>query len=280
MAPKVTKVPDDYTVTLKYSAKPEQGKTCGEGADKKKEDKGDSAIGFFVVDRDRAMAEDSSEVELNELKKLLWPKYLTEKEARWRDSYNHNCLKPGCHTAPNNEPRFATGGLDQKITKAVACGHGKMHKIDNMESGELKGIISFIRHSPSGRYEIYEIIDANQELPLDSYCDKIFIQTQSILQTLTALSRLIDVPREHEKTKAEANSSDYKELARTLNLKIRYAKERPGDVFVAIKYCGFWFYIDDKEFDSKDVFSSTEGILSMSETGTKEGTPVLTLPVQ
>lgn len=387
--PKVTKVPDDYTVTLKHAEKPGKEKTCEEGTDKKKEDKEDNEIGFLVVDNTRAKEEDLMWKELKELKdfvsnslnycygsksldeciserlkylgidlhctygnllngcsnsrsmndyantsstrcdegttltyyvrqsldncrnsehlddclsetlktiaehvtlkekvscfeQLLWPKYDDQKEA-WHESYKKECV--GCHDKLKNRPEFHACDLDRQITKAVTCGHGKMLKIDDMKQSELKEIISYLKHSSddikdsSEASEVYKIIDANQKLPLDPYCNKIFMQTQSILQTLTTLSRLIDVPPEHTK-KAEPQRPDYQTLSTMLNLKISYTKQYPANVFVAIPYRGFWFYIDDNDYNSKDAFSSTQGIFSMSETGTKEGTPVLTLPVQ
>jgi hypothetical protein len=208
-------------------------------------------------------------------KNLLWPKYNAHKSA-WLKSYNTTCVE--CHKAHNINPKYQTCDLDRQITKIVTCGHGNMKKIDDMKPSELKEIISYLEHS-SGGYEVYKIIDANQKLPLDPYCDKIVLQTQSILQTLTALSRLINVPGEHT-PKAEGKRYDYEELAATLKLTISSAKQCPANAFVAIPYRGYWFYIDDNDYESKDAFSSTQGIFSMSETGTKEGTPILTLPVQ
>jgi hypothetical protein len=276
--PKVTKVPTDYTVTMK-----KQVKSCEEETDKKKEEKEDGTIGFLVVDRDRAEIEATDrghiinlKETLGEFKKLLWPKY-TDLEEAWHKSYNKKC--GGCHKAPAEEPKFQTCDMEQEITRAVTCGHGQMHKIANIKPSELKGIISFIKHSHPGRYEVYKIIDANQKLPLDPYCDKLVMQTQSILQTLTILSRLINVPPEHT-NKAEEKRDDYKDMSDTLKLKINWDKQCPENAFVAIKYRGFWFFIDDNDYRSKEVFTSTEGIFSMSETGTKEGAPVLTLPVQ
>ena len=360
--PKVTKVPTDYTVTLKDKrkedgAKPKQEKNCEEGADKK--EKEDDAIGFLIVDHDRAGIEEDKdrtkcrdlkdcmsksvdacvgredrnncvtehlrdlgfeakhaeteslkdcvsgsleictnsadragcvseklrdcavrptlEEKICRLKELLWSKDLCREEEQG-SSYELKCKK--CHGDPANEVRFWTCDLDRKITKAVACGHGQMHKIESMKPGDLKEIIAFIEFSR--RYEVYEVVDANQKLPLDPYSERILMQTQSILQTLTALSRLIKMP-DHEDRAVKLTTQQEDEsgrLAAALKLKINWAVERPKNAFVAIKHCGLWFYIEEADYHSKDAFSSTEGILSMSETGTKEGVPILTLPVQ
>lgn len=271
--PKVTKVPDDYTVTLKYAAKPKQGKSCEEGTDKKKEDKEDSAVGLLVVDNARAK-EKKLEKELGDFKKLLWPKYALEKEGMWRDLYKNKCRK--CHEDPS---KFQTCDL-QKMTETFTCVHSGIHKIDKIKSSELKEITSFLKHSSEG-YEVYKIIDANQKLPLDPYCEKIVMQTRSTLQALIVLSELIDVPRDHiNEHRAKEIADKDKEPVLKDKLTIKNLKERPRDAYVAIKHCGFWFYIDDKDLSSKDIFSGTEGILSMAEKTTTQGVPILTLPVQ
>ena len=65
-----------------------------------------------------------------------------------------------------------------------------------------------------------------------------------------------------------------------ITFKIKFSKERPSDAFVKIWQHDYWFYIDETDIESKNVFSSTEEILSMAETGPAQGAPVLTLPVQ
>ncbi|MGA2027992.1 MAG: hypothetical protein ABSH17_13140 [Syntrophobacteraceae bacterium] len=226
------------------------------------------------------------------LKHFLWPDYYDEKtggkEQIWQESYKHTCKE--CHFTPDNTPKFQTCDWP-KIIGTVSCAKNWKHpidnikqneldKIENINSGELKGIISWLKHS-SEEYEVYKVIDADQKLPLDPYCYTIVMQTQSILQTLTMLSRLIEVPEDHKtKKKTEPYKANYREMSDRLKLKISYNKQYPENPFVAIKYRDFWFFIDDDDYHSKQAFTSIEGILSMSETGTKEGTPVLTLPVQ
>jgi hypothetical protein len=123
--------------------------------------------------------------------------------------------------------------------------------------------------------------------------DKIVVQTRSVLNVLLMLSQFVDVPEKDIKANRAQESKllNKKENKRAplfygppakpyIYFEIKHSEKRPGDNFVAIKYHEDWFYIDDTELDSKDAFSSTAAILSMSESGSTAGAPVLTLPVQ
>ncbi len=221
---KVTKVTQEYTVTLKHARQgkgknepgmtpPVQAGTESEGrptevgTGKIKEEK--DVAGYLVIDTNGKNETDLNNVK--RLKELLWPK-----------------------------------ASSQGIQKAL------------------------------GGYEVYKVIDGNQNpLQPDPKCDKIFLQSRSVLGVLLVLSDLIQVPQEDINTKAKPAG----EKEKLIDLKINCSDEPPRGAFVSIKYRGHWFYIDDNDYKSKVVFSCTQGILSMSET-TPSQTPVLTLPVE
>ena len=57
-------------------------------------------------------------------------------------------------------------------------------------------------------------------------------------------------------------------------------RERPGDAFVAVRYRGHWFIIDDHNIPSKRLFSFLMFLFTLVETGGKEGAPIVTIPAQ
>jgi len=61
-------------------------------------------------------------------------------------------------------------------------------------------------------------------------------------------------------------------------IRISSSSERPGDAFVAIPYHGHWFSIDDKDPASKNLFSFILLLFTFVETGSKDITPVLSIP--
>ena len=128
-------------------------------------------------------------------------------------------------------------------------------------------------------WEIYGIYDGNEEPPCDSQCRKIFIQTRSILQILVIMSLGIELPPDCE-CMPRVVETKLPEEQPIRNFKVHSSKEYPRNAFVAVKYCGTWYYIDNRDFNSKIIFSSILGVLSMAEPNTSAGVPILTLPVQ
>ncbi|MCD6174426.1 MAG: hypothetical protein J7K65_01490 [Planctomycetes bacterium] len=61
-------------------------------------------------------------------------------------------------------------------------------------------------------------------------------------------------------------------------MRVQSTKEAPTDAFVTVQYRGYWFWIDDKDFQSKKVFSFLMFLFSLAETGTPPQAPVLTIP--
>jgi hypothetical protein len=59
---------------------------------------------------------------------------------------------------------------------------------------------------------------------------------------------------------------------------IKSSKEKPQDVFLAVSYRNYWFYIEDTDFRSKRIFSFLLFLLSLAEGGSQGVAPVLTLP--
>jgi len=303
----------------KAGGKPKKVKTSGKTTDNDKNDKEEKeepSVALLVLDKKLAKDIDAQSKaqklqsgkkppnlleKVEEFKNLLWPDYnLNQQQGKYL--YKDNCR--GCHKGPDNspptdpkadpkavnfnDPHFWVGELDLKIPHVVTKGKGKMKKLE-MKPTDINRVIAYIKHA-FGKYEVYRIIDGNESPPQkDPYCDKIVMRTRSIMQTFLYLSQFIEVPGEHLPAEGGQNRAEKRILppkyaldgpGGDLKFKIDYKKEHPSDAFVAVRYSGYWFYIDDKNHDSKSIFSAIAGILSLSEPGTKEGAPVLTLPVQ
>ena len=52
----------------------------------------------------------------------------------------------------------------------------------------------------------------------------------------------------------------------------------PEDSFAAVRYRQDWYWIDDKDFPSKKLFSFIMFLFTLTDTGDKQGAPVITLP--
>jgi hypothetical protein len=110
--------------------------------------------------------------------------------------------------------------------------------------------------------------------------DEIAMQTRSMLQIMILLATKIDVPPEHiadgrtvPALKTTGGTTEYRKL-----MNVHYSKERPADAFTAVKYRDYWYWVDDGDFRSKRTFAFLMILFSLTETGGKEGLPLVTIP--
>jgi hypothetical protein len=59
---------------------------------------------------------------------------------------------------------------------------------------------------------------------------------------------------------------------------IHSSEEPPTNVFVAVRYSDHWFWIDNRDFRSKSIFSFLLLLTSLAETGVTPQAPVITVP--
>jgi hypothetical protein len=61
-------------------------------------------------------------------------------------------------------------------------------------------------------------------------------------------------------------------------IRILSSPQRPEDFFAAVPYRRDWYWIDDKDFPSKHLFSFVMFLFWFLETETRQGAPIITLP--
>ena len=122
---------------------------------------------------------------------------------------------------------------------------------------------------------VYGLLQANNK--------EIAILSRSVLQVLTHLAASIEVPAVHvaEKrvspTHVEAIQSG---IAVTPLIRIQSSQTRPADSFLAVQYRNYWYSIDDRDMQSKQIFSFLMFVFTLVDTGSKERAPVVTVPVR
>jgi len=154
-----------------------------------------------------------------------------------------------------------------------------------------------ILHLKSGELEYDYTDDQSEPFPaptaLPEELEKITISPRSTVGVLQYLSHGVVVPPEHlisgvaqATIGPDGNVFDWRNLTEGLFV-VYHARQhrRPDDAYVAIKYRGYWFYIDDRDQASKQTFSLMIHLIRLdvsnpltSESGAQR-TPVLTLPV-
>lgn len=105
--------------------------------------------------------------------------------------------------------------------------------------------------------------------------------TRSMLEILLDMASYIDVPAGHvAEHRAAPGFADVGGAARGLKplIRVHSGTERPSDAFVTIRYRDHWFWIDDRDYPSKGMFSFLMFLFTLTESGSGQVSPVLTVP--
>lgn len=109
--------------------------------------------------------------------------------------------------------------------------------------------------------------------------DQIAVLTNSVLEMLTDVSQYFDVPPEHVEagwTTPSQEPSTTDPRRRPL-IRVRVTEKRPENTFVAVRNRGWWFSIDEADFQSKQMFSFLMVLLRLSESGERTAGPLVTV---
>jgi len=139
----------------------------------------------------------------------------------------------------------------------------------------VRNVIKVLGLDPASR----EFRVAYGAVPRDN--KEIAILTRSIYEVLLDISYTINVPDAHvlERRVSSTPEGDLgpKGAVEPL-IRITSSWTQPDDAFVAVPYHGYWFSIDDKDPYSKNLFSFILLLFTFVETGSKDITPVLSIP--
>lgn len=108
--------------------------------------------------------------------------------------------------------------------------------------------------------------------------EEIALLTRSIIEILSDISATVDVPAEHvAEQRVPPTMETEGEGIKGRMIRIRWSREQPDDAFAAVQYRDSWYWIDDKDYRSKKLFSFLMFVMTLTETGGKEGAPIVTI---
>ena len=113
------------------------------------------------------------------------------------------------------------------------------------------------------------------------------LETRSLLQVLFFVAHGVDVPREHLTNRVAPRTVDFngglfdwqQVLGGLFHVCSVKSKKRPNCAHVAVQYKGFWFYIDERDSDTKATFALLLEVSRLELESTKSKAPILTLPL-
>jgi hypothetical protein len=109
---------------------------------------------------------------------------------------------------------------------------------------------------------------------------EIAILSRSVMQVLVDLASYIDVPA------VDLAEGNVYGLQRTPEqqrmfpplLTVRCGPSAPGNAYASVKYRNQWFWIEDRDRQSKQIFNFMTFIFSLTESGTPQAAPIVTIP--
>jgi hypothetical protein len=105
------------------------------------------------------------------------------------------------------------------------------------------------------------------------------VNSRSMMQILSAFASYVDVPKEHER-RAVRVSDDARSETRQDVVRIHSSREKPPDAFAAVFYRGYWFWIDDGDWQTKRALTAIMFFFTLEGTGGAEKLPLVTIPAQ
>jgi len=149
---------------------------------------------------------------------------------------------------------------------------GKSQRAVEVERGEVRKILGLNPEADEFNV-VYGSIAANDR--------EIAMLTRSVIEILTELSSFIDVPAadvEQKRTYPSPAPESVGGVPVPPLIRILSSSQRPDDAFAAVPYGKAWFWIDDKDFPSKRLFSFMMFLFTLTDTGEKQGAPIITIP--
>ena len=111
---------------------------------------------------------------------------------------------------------------------------------------------------------------------------EIAILTRSILQVLIDIASMIDVPAadlSEGRVYSPRRTPEQERMFPPL-LNVRHGATAPEDAYVSIRYRNQWFWIDDRDPQSKAMFNSLLLMFSLTETAQTQAAPLVTIPAR
>ena len=111
---------------------------------------------------------------------------------------------------------------------------------------------------------------------------EVAILSRSILQVLTDFASHIEVPQAdlvEERVYGHEATPEQEQLFPHL-LAVHSGSLAPADAFVSVHYRNQWFWIEDRDRQSKAVFNFLMFLFSLTETGATQAAPIMTVPAR
>ena len=138
--------------------------------------------------------------------------------------------------------------------------------------GELRQLIGLTNRN---RFRITDRVTNLKE-------DEISIQTRSVMAMMEFVARGVEVPLEHLEdgwvVDYGLQNSEGEVAKELIPFRMRSSKKRPDNLFAAVRFQGYWYYIDHADITSKRALSLIIVLFRLQAPTPSGAAPILTLP--
>lgn len=107
------------------------------------------------------------------------------------------------------------------------------------------------------------------------------VNSRSMLQIMQAFASHLDVPEAHLKDRSAWHSvDDAGPEGRPQGVRIHSGKVKPAGAFAAVSYRDYWFWVDNGDLQTKRALTVIMFFFTLSDTGSNEKLPLITIPAQ
>jgi hypothetical protein len=112
--------------------------------------------------------------------------------------------------------------------------------------------------------------------------NELAVNSRSMLQIMQAFASHVDVPPAHLKERSAWPSLENTATGENPEQRVRIhsGEHKPGSTFAAVRYRDYWFWIDNGDLLTKRALTVVMFIFTLSETGSPQKLPLITIPAQ
>jgi hypothetical protein len=114
--------------------------------------------------------------------------------------------------------------------------------------------------------------------PMPGGPDELSVSSRSMLQVLMAFASYVEVPPEDLRNKVAA--PEFERSADQEVGQIRSGTTKPASSFAAVRYRGYWFWVDDSAWATKRALTTIMFFFTLTETDTTQRVPLVTIPAR
>jgi len=116
--------------------------------------------------------------------------------------------------------------------------------------------------------------------PVRGTDNELTVNSRSMLQIMGAFASYLDVPEAHVKDRRASPSFEKAASDTRQTVRIHSGKDKPAESYAAVHYRGYWFWIDDGDWQTKRALTAVMFFFTLADTGAPERLPLITIPAQ